>query len=129
MEFTFEFPDIVEFCEELAEKGKTIIVAALDGTFQRKPFGRVLELIPLAEEVTKLNAVCMVCRKDAAFTKRLGSETQVELIGGSDMYISVCRSCFSADQKKPSPILLNPLTKKLRLSQESLPILEIANKN
>ena len=32
----FQFPDIVEFCEELANDGKTVIVAALDGTFQRK---------------------------------------------------------------------------------------------
>jgi len=32
----FQFPDIVEFCEEMANDGKTVIVAALDGTFQRK---------------------------------------------------------------------------------------------
>ena len=37
------------------------------GTFQRKPFGSVLELIPVAELVTKLTAVCMVCFKDASF--------------------------------------------------------------
>jgi len=88
------FPDIVNFCEKMANDGKTVIVAALDGTFQRKAFGEVLQLIPMAESVTKLNAVCMVCYKDAAFTKRLGTETQVQLIGGSDMYISVCRTCF-----------------------------------
>ena len=32
----FQFPDIAEFCEEMANDGKTVIVAALDGTFQRK---------------------------------------------------------------------------------------------
>jgi thymidine kinase len=81
----------------MANKGKIVIIACLDGTFQRKPFGDVLQLIPMAEKVTKLSAVCMVCKKKASFTRRLGSETQVELIGGSDMYISVCRQCFSKD--------------------------------
>ena len=42
-----------------------------------QPFGPVLNLIPLAESVVKLKAVCMICFKDAAFTKRLGSEKQV----------------------------------------------------
>lgn len=88
------FPDIVEFCEELANKGKTIIVAALDGTFQRKAFGNILSLVPLAENVIKLNAVCMNCFKDAAFTKRLGGEKKIEIIGGAERYWSVCRECF-----------------------------------
>ncbi|KAL0180535.1 hypothetical protein M9458_022941, partial [Cirrhinus mrigala] len=70
------FPDTVEFCEEMANMGKTIIVAALDGTFQRKPFGNILNLVPLAESVVKLNAVCMQCFKEAAYTKRLGAEKE-----------------------------------------------------
>ena len=41
-----------------------------------QPFGSVLNLIPLAESVVKLKAVCMVCFKDAAFTKRLGTEQE-----------------------------------------------------
>jgi len=91
------FPDIVEFAERMANLGKTVIVAALDGTFQRKPFGEMLQLIPLSESVTKLNAVCMICFKDGAFTKRLSDDTKIEVIGGSDMYISVCRNCFHKD--------------------------------
>ena len=42
-----------------------------------QPFGSILDLVPKAESVIKLKAVCMVCFKDAAFTKRLGSETEV----------------------------------------------------
>ena len=42
------FTDIVEFCEELADFGVVVMVAALDGTFQRKPFGNILNLLPLA---------------------------------------------------------------------------------
>lgn len=86
---------MVSVCEYLANEGKIVIVAALDGTFQRKAFGSVLELVPLAEEITKLTAVCMICCRDASFTKRLGNEKEIEVIGGSEMYISVCRKCFS----------------------------------
>lgn len=89
------FPDVVEFCEDMANSGKTVIVAALDGTFQRQPFGNILNLVPLAESVVKLKAVCMMCYKDAAFTRRLGSETAVELVGGMDKYMAVCRSCYN----------------------------------
>ena len=42
-----------------------------------QPFGPILHLVPLAESVVKLSAVCMNCFKDAAFTKRLGQEKQV----------------------------------------------------
>ncbi|XP_036766306.1 thymidine kinase, cytosolic isoform X2 [Manis pentadactyla] len=70
------FPDIVEFSETMANAGKTVIVAALDGTFQRKAFGTILNLVPLAESVVKLTAVCMECFREAAYTKRLGTEKE-----------------------------------------------------
>nr|XP_023659446.1 thymidine kinase, cytosolic-like [Paramormyrops kingsleyae]XP_023659447.1 thymidine kinase, cytosolic-like [Paramormyrops kingsleyae] len=100
------FPDAVEFCEEMANMGKTIIVAALDGTFQRKPFGNILSLVPLAESVVKLNAVCMQCFKEAAYTKRLGDEREVEVIGGADKYNAVCRACYGgllAEKENSAP--------------------------
>ncbi|OXB81084.1 UNVERIFIED_CONTAM: hypothetical protein H355_005014 [Colinus virginianus] len=96
------FPDIVEFCESMANIGKTIIVAALDGTFQRKAFGSILNLVPLAESVVKLNAVCMECYREASYTKRLGAEREVEVIGGADKYHSVCRACYF--QKRPQQL-------------------------
>lgn len=90
------FADIVTMADKLATAGKIVIVAALDGTFQRKPFGSVLELIPVAEQVDKLHAVCQLCFRDAAFTRRLGDEQQmVELIGGADLYAAVCRNCLA----------------------------------
>eukprot|EP00075_Anas_platyrhynchos_P038155 XP_027327408.1 thymidine kinase, cytosolic isoform X1 [Anas platyrhynchos] len=96
------FPDIVEFCEMMANAGKTVIVAALDGTFQRKAFGSILNLVPLAESVVKLNAVCMECYREASYTKRLGAEREVEVIGGADKYHSVCRACYF--QKRPQQL-------------------------
>jgi thymidine kinase len=71
-------------------------VAALDGTFQRKPFGNILNLVPLAEMVSKLSSVCIDCGKEAAFTRRTVDCQEVELIGGEETYKPVCRSCFSS---------------------------------
>ncbi|OBS73387.1 hypothetical protein A6R68_12064 [Neotoma lepida] len=111
------FPDIVEFCEMMANAGKTVIVAALDGTFQRKAFGSILNLVPLAESVVKLTAVCMECFREAAYTKRLGLEKEVEVIGGADKYHSVCRLCYfkkssvqpaGPDNKENCPVLGQP---------------------
>lgn len=62
-------------------------------------FGTILNLVPLAESVVKLTAVCMECFREAAYTKRLGVEKEVEVIGGADKYHSVCRLCYF---KKPS---------------------------
>lgn len=88
------FPDIAEFCEQLANAGKTVIVAALDGDFRRQPFGRILDLIPISEDVLKLKAVCVQCHGDASFSKRIVESEQIELIGGADKYIASCRNCF-----------------------------------
>ena len=89
------FPDIVEFSEKLANFGKTVIVAALDGTFQRRPFGHVLELMSKCETITKLTAVCKVTGGDAAFSKRIVNSTDIELIGGSESYTAASRSAFN----------------------------------
>lgn len=88
------FPDIVDFCEAQANAGRTVIVSALDGDFRRKPFGRILELVPMAERVDKLTAVCVKCCGDAAFTERTVASREIELIGAGDIYRPVCRKCF-----------------------------------
>lgn len=97
------FEEIVEFADRWANRGKVVIIGALDATFERKPFGHILNLIPIAEQVMKLSAVCMLCHRDASFTKRIGSETAVEVIGGADKYLSTCRECFDCPQNSPKP--------------------------
>ncbi|RNF15765.1 thymidine kinase [Trypanosoma conorhini] len=97
------FPDIVEFCNLAADAGKTVIVSALDGDYRRRPFGAICCLIPLAESVKKLSAVCMACHcRAASFTYRTVSSEKQELIGGSDKYIAACRSCFVTKARKRS---------------------------
>jgi thymidine kinase len=91
------FGDVAEFCEKWAALGKTVVVAALDADFRRRPFGDILALVPLAEAVDKLTAVCAHCRRDdAAFTKRVGTADEaVELIAGADVYAASCRACHA----------------------------------
>lgn len=54
----------------------------------------MLDIIPLADTVTKLTARCELCGKKAFFTLRKTEETQTELIGGADVYMLVCRQHF-----------------------------------
>jgi thymidine kinase len=52
-----------------------------------------------ADSIEKLNAVCMGCGKDAPFSYRLTSDTEVEVIGGAEKYMAVCRTCYLNKQK------------------------------
>jgi len=95
---------IVTFCEHHANAGRIVVVSALDSDADRNPFGEICDLMPKAEKVTKLSAVCMVChRKDAAFTKRLVRSNAIELIGGADMYEARCRGCWNAPIPDTNP--------------------------
>lgn len=115
------FPDTVEFAEEMANRGKTVIVAALDGTFQRSGFGNILSLVPLAESVVKLTAVCMICFEEASYTKRTSAETSVEVIGGSEKYIATCRKCYftATPQKRLNSSPLKTLQVNMETSESS----------
>lgn len=90
------FGDIIEFSRKCADAGKTVIVSALDGDFQRKPFGKICEMIPMCETISKLTAVCMMCHeREGSFTRRTVSGDEQELIGGAEMYIATCRPCYN----------------------------------
>ncbi|KAL1212014.1 Thymidine kinase a [Cardamine amara subsp. amara] len=89
------FGDLYEFCCKVADDdGKTVIVAGLDGDYLRRSFGAVLDVIPIADSVTKLTARCEVCGQKAFFTLRKNCDTRTELIGGADVYMPVCRKHY-----------------------------------
>ena len=94
------FTDILEMCEEMANNGKHIIVAGLDGTFERKPFGKLINLVAVAEKVTKLTSICAYCYNLASFTQRTTKSKEVELIGGEETYRPVCRKCFFEETRE-----------------------------
>lgn len=86
--------NLVEFCVDMANSGKQVIVAGLDSDFLQRPFPRIAELIPKSEYVTKLHAVCVCCQGVASFSRRLSDSKDLEVIGGADEYVSTCRQCF-----------------------------------
>jgi len=90
------FPDIVPMARKLADHGKTVIIAALNGDYRQKPFESVVELFSLAEKIEKLSAVCHNCGHSASFTSRLLHDTNLELIGGKEAYRALCRLCLVA---------------------------------
>jgi thymidine kinase len=87
------FSQLRDFVERVLEMNKHIIVAGLDGDYKQCIFGDILYLIPLADEVDKLKAMCMKCNNGTLgpFTKRIIDNTEQELIGANEMYKSVCR--------------------------------------
>jgi thymidine kinase len=90
------FPDIAEAADAMANSGKVVVISALDGTFERRPFGSIAALIPLAESVQKMAAVCKLCFQTAHFSKRTTDHTCIEMIGGKDSYMPLCRRCYNA---------------------------------
>lgn len=88
------FPDLRSFVlEAVEERGKAVICVGLDGDSERRPFGQLLELIPYADKIHKLTALCVRCRDgtEAIFTHRkVGGHEQVS-VGGQDKYEPVCR--------------------------------------
>jgi thymidine kinase len=89
------FEDLFPVVKTLLEKGKKIYIAGLDGDFERKKFGAILDLIPLCDKVTKLTSLCSQCKDGTPgiFSMRLTHEKQQTLVG-SDNYVPVCRRCY-----------------------------------
>lgn len=91
------FPDLHKYVTTWADLLPVhIVVAGLDGDSNREPFGDILRLIPHAEEVERLTALCAVCRDGtlAMYSKRLVAKKEVIAIGGADLFQPVCRTHF-----------------------------------
>jgi thymidine kinase len=96
------FADIIEFCDEMASRGKVVIVAALDSMYDGSPFSNICELLAHAEEVYKLSAVCK-CGNDAHFSVLTTAvRTKEFLVGGRESYQAMCRKCRIAFFKSSS---------------------------
>lgn len=91
--------EIVHVVEELANRGIRVIVAGLDRDFRGEPFQNMPELLALAEDVTKLTAICMRCGAPATRTQRLVNgepasyNDPIIIVGASESYEPRCRHC------------------------------------
>ena len=86
---------IVDVCQQLADSGKRVIVAGLDMDFAGKPFGCIPQLMAIAEFVTKVHAICVVCGDVAHYSYRLVPSQERVLLGETDSYEARCRRCFN----------------------------------
>ncbi|GAA4412458.1 thymidine kinase [Nibrella viscosa] len=91
----FDDKEILEVCTQLANEGRRVIVAGLDMDFEGKPFGCMPQLMAIAEYVTKVHAICVVCGDIANYSYRLVSSKEKVLVGETDSYEARCRRCFN----------------------------------
>ena len=86
------FDDLYEFVMYCVNGfGKHVIVAGLDGTYQQRPFKNTIDLVPFADNLTKLYGSCHICGKRAPFSKRLIDQQGDVVIGAYGVYACVCR--------------------------------------
>jgi thymidine kinase len=89
---------IIPLTVELIHLGKRVVMAGLDTTFNAEPFGPIPALMAIADEVTKLSAVCMVCGQPAIHTQRLGQSQELVVVGAAGLYEARCRAHFQPFQ-------------------------------
>ncbi len=98
-EIQFFDASLLKYVKEFAEEGYRVICAGLDTDFRGEPFGVVGPLMAIAENVTKLTAICNVCGEEATKTQRIidGMPAYYDdptiLVGANDSYEARCRCC------------------------------------
>ncbi len=105
-EIQFFNEEIIQVCEDLADRGMRVIVAGLDRDFRGEPFGPVPQILAMAEFVEKLHAICMKCGNPASRTQRLldgvpaAYTDPIILVGAQEVYEARCRRCHEVPGKR-----------------------------
>jgi len=88
------FVGLRQFVKKALGHDKTVLLTGLDGDYKQEKIGEILDCVPLADKVFKLTAMCMECMDGThgPFTKRIVNSDKVELVGGKEMYMAVCRN-------------------------------------
>jgi len=87
---------LVDVCNTLANRGIRVIVAGLDMDYLGKPFGPIPKLLATAEYVTKVHAICVKCGDLAHHSHRLLHTDKLVVLGETNVYEPLCRSCFNS---------------------------------
>ncbi len=93
---------IIAAVNELAERGKRVIVAGLDQDYTGRPFEPMPQLLSVAEYITKIHAICVKCGATANFTQRTVESDELVEVGASDKYEARCRKCFVPHADAPT---------------------------
>jgi thymidine kinase len=95
------FEDLYDCVLEMVEKyNKIVYICGLDGDFKRNIFGKILNLIPYCDKITKLQSLCSNCKNGnvAIFSHRITTESS-QIVIGSDNYVPLCRMCYLQNNK------------------------------
>jgi len=91
--------NIRQFCDIVANKGKNVYISALNGDYCCEIFPNISKLIPIANKIVKLTAICMECRDNSASYTHLKVENKNSknriIVGGMEKYVSLCRMCYN----------------------------------
>lgn len=94
--------NLVQVVQDLAARGVRVVISGLDTDWQGQPFEPMPTLMAIAENVTKLQAVCVVCGESASRTQRTGGGDSQVLVGAHDAYAR-CRLHFKPVIDLPTP--------------------------
>ncbi|MBT8386996.1 MAG: thymidine kinase [Ignavibacteria bacterium] len=98
-EAQFFSEDITNVCNQLALKGKRVIVAGLDQDFRGIPFEPMPQLLAIAEYITKQLAICVECGNPADKTQRKTASSERVIVGAADIYEARCRQCHNIPEE------------------------------
>ena len=93
---------LVDVCNELANRCVRVIIAGLDMDFKGNPFGPMPALCAIADEVTKVHAICVRCGALAYLSHRLVHNDKQVLLGEKMEYEPLCRDCYQKAIKEES---------------------------
>lgn len=85
---------LVEVCNELANNGIRVIIAGLDMDYRGVPFGPMPALCAIADEVSKVHAICVKCGSLASFSHRTVKNDKQVMLGETQEYEPLCRACY-----------------------------------
>ena len=94
--------EIVNAVNDLARRGKRVIIAGLDQDYTGKPFEPMPQLLSIAEFITKTHAICVKCGNTANYSQRTSDSTVRVEVGASDKYEARCRKCFVPHSDAPT---------------------------
>ena len=96
---------LVDVCNELAYRGVRVIIAGLDMDYKGVPFGPMPALCAIADDVTKVHAICVKCGSLAYVSHRKVANDKRVLLGETGEYEPLCRECYQkaiAEEKMAS---------------------------
>jgi thymidine kinase len=98
---------LVDVCNEIANRGVRVIVAGLDMDYKGVPFGPIPALCAVADDVTKVHAICVRCGALAYISHRLVHDDKRVLLGEEEQYEPLCRECYNKIIKDEKRMPLN----------------------